>query len=77
MGYGVGDKSKEGGSEVKVDEEVDSGKEEDLSGIEVVAQAGIDISPISEYSKNILIQIVKNSNYTRVVISSTARTPRG
>ena len=31
---------------------------------------------VSEYSKNILRQIAKNSNYTRVVISSTARTPR-
>ena len=51
-------------------------EEEDLSGIEVVGKNGMDISLISEYSKNILRQIAKNSNYKRVVISSTARTPR-
>ncbi|WP_257874675.1 hypothetical protein [Helicobacter sp. TUL] len=51
-------------------------EEGDLSDIEVVGQNGIDISLVSEYSKNILRQIAKNSNYTRVVISSTARTPR-
>ena len=51
-------------------------EEEDLSDIEVVGQNGIDISLVSEYSKNILRQIAKNSNYTRVTISSTARTPR-
>lgn len=56
--------------------EVGYGEEGDLSGIEVVGQNGIDISLVSEYSKNILRQIAKNSNYTRVVISSTARTPR-
>ncbi|WP_220272088.1 DUF5675 family protein, partial [Helicobacter didelphidarum] len=50
--------------------------EEDLSNIEVVGQNGIDISLVSEHSKNILRKIAKNSNYTRVVISSTARTPR-
>ena len=49
---------------------------EDLSNIEVAGQNGMDISLVSEYSKNILRQIAKNSNYTRVVISSTARTPR-
>lgn len=43
-------------------------EEGDLSGIEVVGQNGIDISLVSEYSKNILRQIAKNSNYTRVVI---------
>ena len=47
-------------------------EEGDLSDIEVVGQNGIDISLVSEYSKNILRQIAKNSNYTRVVISSTA-----
>ena len=41
--------------------------------IEIVGQNKIDISLVSEYSKNILRQIAKNSNYTRVVISSTAR----
>ncbi|EEO25090.1 hypothetical protein HRAG_02147 [Helicobacter bilis ATCC 43879] len=51
-------------------------EEEDLSGIEVVGKNGMDISLVSEYSKNILRQIAKNSNYKRVVISSTARTPR-
>ena len=44
--------------------------------IEIVGQNKIDISLVSEYPKNILRQIAKNSNYTRVVISSTARTPR-
>ena len=56
--------------------EVGYGEEGDLSDIEVVGQNGIDISLVSEYSKNILRQIAKNSNYTRVVISSTARMPR-
>ena len=49
---------------------------EDLTGIKVVAQNGIDISLISEYSRNILRHIAKNSGYNKVVISSTARTPR-
>lgn len=48
-------------------------EEEDLSGIEVVGKNGMDISLISEYSKNILRQIAKNSNYKRVVISSTSK----
>ena len=56
--------------------EVGYGEEGDLSDIEVVGKNGMDISLVSEYSKNILRQIAKNSNYTRVVISSTARTPR-
>lgn len=56
--------------------EVGYGEEGDLSDIEAVGKNGIDISLVSEYSKNILRQIAKNSNYTRVVISSTARTPR-
>lgn len=56
--------------------EVGYEEEEDLSGIEVVGKNGMDISLVPEYSKNILRQIAKNSNYTRVVISSTARTPR-
>lgn len=56
--------------------EVGYEEEEDLSDIEVVGKNGMDISLVSEYSKNILRQIAKNSNYTRVVISSTARTPR-
>ena len=65
-----------GDGEEEIQKKYESEKEEDLSNIEVVGQNGIDISLVSEYSKNILRQIAKNSNYTRVVISSTARTPR-
>ena len=58
-----------------MDEEVDSGKEEDLSRIEVVGKNGMDISLISEYSKNILKRIAKNSNNPVVVITDVSRTP--
>ena len=50
--------------------------EGDLSNIEIVGKNGLDISLITEYSKNILRKIAKNSDYNKVVISSTARTPR-
>ncbi|OCR16987.1 hypothetical protein BA919_01680 [Helicobacter pullorum] len=65
-----------GDGEEEIQKKYESEKEEDLSNIEVVGQNRMDISLVSEYSKNILRQIAKNSNYTRVVISSTARTPR-
>ncbi|WP_300742754.1 hypothetical protein [uncultured Helicobacter sp.] len=51
-------------------------EEEELSGIEIIGKNGIDISLISGYSRNILKHIAQKSGYSKVVISSTARTPK-
>ncbi|WP_207797937.1 hypothetical protein, partial [Helicobacter cinaedi] len=48
---------------------------EELSGIEIIGKNGMDISLISEYSKNILKRIAKNSNNPVVVITDVSRTP--
>ena len=50
-------------------------EEEDLSDIEVVGKNGMDISLVSEYSKNILRQIAKRSNNPVVIITDVSRTP--
>ncbi|WP_194145500.1 hypothetical protein, partial [Helicobacter sp. MIT 05-5294] len=49
--------------------------EEDLNEIEVVGKNGIDISLVSEYSKNILRRIGKDSNNPTITITDVARTP--
>ncbi|EQM94747.1 hypothetical protein HRAG_02438 [Helicobacter bilis ATCC 43879] len=55
--------------------EVGYEEEEDLSDIEVVGKNGMDISLVSEYSKNILRQIAKRSNNPVVIITDVSRTP--
>ncbi|MGX2973240.1 DUF5675 family protein, partial [Helicobacter sp. T3_23-1059] len=48
----------------------------DLSGIEIVGKNGLDISLITEYSKNILREIGRDSNNSVITITDVARTPK-
>ncbi len=51
-------------------------QEQDLSGISVVGKNHLDISLISEYSRNIHKQLGKESNNPVITITDVARTPR-
>ena len=55
---------------------VEVGYEGDLSNIEIVGKNGLDISLITEYSKNILREVGRDSNNPIIIITDVARTPK-